>query len=51
MNRPTSPAAYLAEDDYVGHQWEEKSLILPRLDTAPHPCRGMLWQGGGKEWV
>lgn len=28
----TAPAAYGAEDGLVGHQSEEKLLILPRLD-------------------
>jgi hypothetical protein len=23
-----APAAYVAEDDLVGHQWEEKPLVL-----------------------
>jgi len=32
MDRPISPAAYVAEDGLVGHQWEEKPLVLPRLD-------------------
>jgi len=27
-----APAAYVAEDGLVGHQWEEKPLVLPRLD-------------------
>jgi len=25
--------AYVAEDDLVGLQWEQKPLVLPRLDT------------------
>jgi hypothetical protein len=30
-----APAAYVAEDGLVGHQWEEKPLILWRLyDTV-----------------
>ena len=28
-----APAAYGAEDGLVGHQWEEKPLVLPRLDA------------------
>jgi len=32
MDRPMAPAAYVAEDGFVGHQWEEKPLVLPRLD-------------------
>jgi len=27
-----APVAYVAEDGLVGHQWEEKLLVLPRLD-------------------
>jgi len=32
MNRPMAPGACVAEDGFVGHQWEEKPLILPSLD-------------------
>jgi len=32
MDRPMAPAAYVAEDGLVGHQWEENPLVLPRLD-------------------
>ena len=36
------PATYVAEDRIVGHQWEERPLILRRLDA---PCRGMAgWE-------
>jgi hypothetical protein len=28
-----APAAYVAEDGLVGHQWEERSLVLGRLDA------------------
>jgi len=50
MDKPIAPAAYVAEDGLVGHQWKEKSLVLPRLDTQ---CKGMSGQGreGGKGWV
>jgi len=44
-----APAAYVAEDDLVGHQREKKPLVLPRLD--PTQCRGMTGWGGRKEWV
>jgi len=30
--RPMAPEAYVAEDVLVEHQWEEKPLVLPRLD-------------------
>ena len=28
-----APAAYVAEDGLVGHQWEERPLVLRRLDV------------------
>jgi len=30
-----APAAYVAEDGLVWHQWKEKPLVLPRLDPPP----------------
>jgi len=33
MDRPMSPASYVAEDGLVGHQWEEKPVVLPRLNN------------------
>jgi len=45
MDRPMAPAAHVAEDGLVGHQWEERPLVLPRLGPQ---CRGMLggvWEG------
>jgi len=39
-----APDAYVAEDGLVGHQWEEKPLVLPRLDPQ---CRGISGAGGG----
>jgi len=42
MEEPMAPAAYVAEDGLVGHQWEERSLVL---------CRGTPEWGGGREWV
>jgi len=43
-----APAAYVAEDGLVGHQWKEKPLVLPRLDPPmpPPQCRGM---GAGRK--
>jgi len=32
MDRPMAPAAYVTEDGLVGNQWEEKPLVLSRLD-------------------
>ena len=37
-----APASYVAEDGLVGHQFEEKTLDLRRLDGQ---CRGMPGQG------
>jgi hypothetical protein len=31
MVGPMAPAAYVAEDGLVAHQWEERSLVLWRL--------------------
>ena len=28
-----APAAYVAEDGHVGHQWEERSFVLGKLDV------------------
>jgi hypothetical protein len=28
-----APVAYVSEDGLVGHQWEERSLVLRRLDA------------------
>jgi len=38
-----APAAYVAEDGLVGHQWKKKPFVLPRLDPQG---RGMLEVGG-----
>jgi hypothetical protein len=32
MERLMDPAAYAAEYGLVGHQWEERPLVLRRLD-------------------
>jgi hypothetical protein len=37
-----APAAYVAEDGLVSHQWEERPLLQ---------CRGMPGPGIGSEWV
>jgi len=49
MDRPMTPAAYVAEDSLVWHQWEEKLLVLPRLDTPP-PVKGNV-RGWGERVV
>jgi len=33
MDWPMAPAAYVVEDGLIGHQWEDKTLVLSRLDT------------------
>jgi hypothetical protein len=33
MEGPLALAAYVAEDVVVEHQWEEKPLVLQRLDA------------------
>ena len=43
MDGPMAPAAYVAEDGLVGHQWEEKPSVLSRLDAAV--------QGDRRGWV
>lgn len=40
-------SAYAAEDDLAGHQREEKSLVLTRMDQ----CRGISGLGGRKGLV
>jgi len=45
-----APAIYVAENGLVGHQWEEKPLVLSRLH-APEYGNAMTerheWVGGG----
>jgi hypothetical protein len=41
-----APAAYVAEDGLVGHQWEERLLVLRRLD-APGECQDRKAGMGG----
>jgi hypothetical protein len=43
-----APAAYVAEDGLVLHQWEERSLVLRRLNRCPSV--GEL-RVGKWEWV
>jgi hypothetical protein len=33
MVRPMAPAAYVAEDGFVRNQWEERPLVLGRLNA------------------
>jgi hypothetical protein len=34
MEGPIAPAAYVAEDYLIGYQWEERPLVLRRLDAT-----------------
>jgi hypothetical protein len=44
-----APAAYGAEDGLVGHQWEERPLVLRRLDApSVGECEGMETGVGGR---
>ena len=43
-----APAAYMAEDGLVGHQWEEQPLGLRSLMLQ---CRRMPGQESGSSWV
>jgi hypothetical protein len=45
-----SLVAYVAEDGLVGHQWEERPLVLRRL-YAYYMYRGMPGPGSGSKWV
>ena len=49
-------AAYVAEDGLIGHQWEERPLVLSRLYAPVQGnARAMKWEwvgwgaGGGEE--
>jgi hypothetical protein len=42
MKEPMAPAAYVAEDGLIGHQWEERTLVLRRLYA---PVKGIPEQG------
>jgi hypothetical protein len=41
-----APAVYVAEDGLVGHEWEERPLVLGWLDAS-----GLPGWGGGSGWV
>ena len=47
MEGPLAPAAYGVEDGLVGHQWEERPLVLERLNA---PMEGNA-RVGKQEWV
>ena len=44
-----APATYIAEDGLVGHQCEERSLVMGRLDRCPcvGECQGLEVGVGG----
>jgi len=35
----TAPAAYAAEDDFIGYEWDN-SFVLKRLDLSVEECQG-----------
>ena len=55
MNKSVPPellylAAYVAEDDLVGHQWKESPIdladfICPSTEETPGPRSGSEWVG------
>jgi hypothetical protein len=48
-----SLAAYVAEDGLVGHQWEERPLVLRRLYVPVEEnarVRKQEWVGWGAGW-
>jgi len=47
-----APVAYVADGDLVGHQWEEKPLVLPSVEPSVGECKSgeagrCEWLGGG----
>lgn len=44
-----APVPYVAEDGFVGHQWVENPLVLPRL--PPLPSVGQCHRGEAGRWV
>jgi len=46
-----APSAYVAQDSFVWHQWEENTLVLSKLDA---PVKGNdragRWEGIGR-WM
>ena len=44
-----APAAYVAEDYLVGHQWEERCAWS--LEGSMPQCREIPRQGSGSRWV
>ena len=48
MEEPMAPAAYIAEDGLVWHQWEETPLVLWRLMPQCRKCQGRKAGVGGR---
>jgi hypothetical protein len=48
MEGPMAPAVYVAEDGLVCHQWEERSLVLRRLNA---PVKGKEPRAVRWEWL
>jgi hypothetical protein len=48
IEQPMALAKYVAEDGLVGHQWQERPLVLWRFNAQ---CRGMPGWEGGCGWV
>jgi hypothetical protein len=47
MKEPVDPPAYVAEDGLLEHQWEERPLVLRRLDDPVEENT----RTGKQEWV
>jgi len=50
MEGPMAPATYVAEDGLVGHQWEERTLVLGRPD-APVYWNAMVGRQEVHGWM
>jgi hypothetical protein len=47
MEGPKAPAVYVLENGFVGHQWEERPLILRRGWMDTHAVRRIhMWVDG-----
>ena len=48
MDRPMALATYVAEDGFVGHQWEEQPLVLWGFNARVGSWELVGgWEGGG----
>ena len=50
MEGPMVPAAYVAEDGLIGHQWEKRPLVC---EGSKPQCRGECegWKTGVGGWM